>query len=75
MRRGFVVPVSQSFLLVIFNVQPGLIPVVAKAFGCGRLVDLEAAFAHGKGVLPAVTCKFDLDNPTGTRRDFFPHLP
>ena len=51
------------------NVQPGLIPVVAKAFGCGRLVDLEAAFAHGKG--PAVTCKFDLDNPNGTRRDFF----
>ena len=53
------------------NVQPGLILVVAKAFGYGRLVDLEAVFAHGKGVPPAVTCKFGLDHPTGTRRDFF----
>ena len=57
------------------HVRPGLIPVVANAFECGRLVDLEAAHAHGRGVHPAVTCKFELDNPSGTRRDFFLTCP
>ena len=46
------------------NVLPALIPEVVKAFEGGRLVDLEAAYAH-------VTCKFELDNSAGTRRDFF----
>ena len=53
-----------------FNVDPGLIPVVAKALRGGRLVDLEAAYAHGRGDLPAATCRFDLDRSNGTRRDF-----
>ena len=54
-----------------FNVELGLIPVVAKAFGSGRLVDLEAAYAHGRGVPPAITCKISLDDTAGTRWDFF----
>ena len=53
------------------NAEPSVIPVVAKALHCSHLVDLEAAFSSGVGKSPSPTCRFDLDGPPGTRRDFF----
>ena len=54
-----------------FNTEPSNIPVIAKALYGGDLVDLESAFAAGKGASPSPTCRFDLDGAPGTRRDFF----
>ena len=53
-----------------FNVEPSVIPVVAKAMQCSHLVDLEVAFSAGRGEAPSPTCRFDLDGAPGTRRDF-----
>ena len=34
------------------NIEPSVIPVTAKALMCGNLIDLEEAYASGKGVSP-----------------------
>ena len=52
------------------NADPGVIPCLAKAFFAGRLVDLALAYSLGEGTRPAATCKFKLDECSGTRRDF-----
>ena len=43
---------------------------MAKAISAGRLVDLALAYSLGEGTRPAATCKFKLDECSGTRRDF-----
>ena len=58
-----------------FNVEPDVIPVIAKALQYGHLVDLETAFSAGRGKAPSPTCRFDLDGAPGTRRDFFLACP
>ena len=54
-----------------FNAEPSVIPVTAKALICGHLVDLEGAYADGRGWPPSPTCKLNLDGDIGSRRDFF----
>ena len=52
------------------NADPAVIPCLAKAISAGRFVDLALAYSLGEGKRPAGTCKFRLDECSGTRRDF-----
>ena len=36
----------------------------------GHWIDVEQAFATGRGVAPSRTCQFQLDEDKGSRRDF-----
>ena len=47
-----------------------VIPCLAKAISEGRFVDLALAYSLGERERPAATCKFKLDECSGTRRDF-----
>ena len=53
-----------------FNADPTVIPSLAKGIFDGHWIDLERAFATGRGVLPSYTCQFQLDEGKGSRRDF-----
>ena len=53
-----------------FNVEPTVIPSLAKGISDGHWVDLEQAFAFGRGVPSSSTCQFQLDEDKGSRRDF-----
>ena len=48
------------------NVRPGILHLS---------VDLEQAFAFGRGVPPSSTCQFQLDEDKGSRRDFILACP
>ena len=67
MRLGFVGPAS---LLSYLGASMLTLLLFLKWQKLGRLTDLEAAHAEGRGQSPSVTCRFQLDGP-GTRRDFF----
>ena len=58
-----------------FNVEPLVIPSLAKGISDGHWVDLEYAFSFGRGVLPSSTCQFQLDEDKGSRRDFILACP
>ena len=47
-----------------------VIPSLANGIANGAWIDVELAFANGRGVYPAPTSKFRLDENKGTRRDF-----
>ena len=51
------------------NAEPAVIPCSAKAITARRFVDLAVAYPLGEGKRPAATCKFKLDECSGTRRD------
>ena len=53
-----------------FNADPIVIPSLAKGIMDGHWIDLEQAFATGRGVAPSRTCQFQLDEDKGSRRDF-----
>ena len=53
-----------------FNAEPTVIPSLAKGISDGQWIDLERAFAFGRGVPPSSTCQFQLDEDKGSRRDF-----
>ena len=53
-----------------FNGEPSVI-----AMNTGVLLDLESAFAEGRGISPSSTCRFDLDGAPGNRKDFIPTCP
>ena len=53
-----------------FNVEPTVLPSLAKGISDGHWVDLEQAFAFGRGVPPSSTGQFQLDDDKGSRRDF-----
>ena len=57
-----------------FNVDPIVIPSLAKGISDGHWVDLERAFAFGN-VPPSFTCQFQLDEDKGSRRDFLLACP
>ena len=62
---------GQPVLLVVdFNADPTVIHSLAKGISDGQWVDLERAFAFGRGVPPSSTCQFQLDEDKGSRRDF-----
>ncbi len=58
-----------------FNVEPLVIPSLAKGISDGHWVDLEHAFSFGRGVPPSSTCQFQLDEDKGSRRDFILACP
>ena len=53
-----------------FNADPIVIPSLAKGISDGQWIDLERAFAFGRGIPPSSTCQFQLDDDKGSRRDF-----
>ena len=58
-----------------FNADPIVIPSLAKGISDGHWIDLERAFAFGRGVPPSSTCQFQLDEDKGSRRDFLLACP
>ena len=54
-----------------FNADPAVIPCLAKGISAGRYVDLALAFSQGAGLAPDVSCRFNREEGTGSRRDFF----
>ena len=66
-----VVCIGQAMLIAgDLNADPAVIPCLAKSISAGRYVDLALAFSLGAGVAPDVTCRFDREEGTGSRRDF-----
>ena len=62
---------GQPFLIVgDFNAVPIVIPSLAKGIMDGHWIDLEQAFATGRGNTPSRTCQFQLDEDKGSRGDF-----
>ena len=53
-----------------FNADPTVIPSLTKGIMNGHWIDVEQAFATGRGVAPSRTCQFQLDEDKGSRRDF-----
>ena len=52
------------------NADLSVIPSPAKSMADGAWIDVEKAFATGRGVAPSPTCQFQLGEGNGTRRDF-----
>ena len=52
------------------NADPTVIPSSAKGISDGQRIDLERAFAFGRGILASSTCQFQLDEDKDSRRDF-----
>ena len=46
-----------------------LFPVWLKGISAGSYVDLALAYSLGAGLTPDVTCTFDRDDGTGSRRE------
>ena len=57
------------------NADPAVIPGLAKGISAGRYVDLAVAYSLGAGLTPDVTCRFNREEGTGSRRDFFVGCP
>ena len=53
------------------NADPAVIPCLAKGMSAGRYVDLALAHSLGAGSTPDITCTFNRDDGSGSRRDFF----
>ena len=49
------------------NADPTVIPSLAKGISDGQWVNLERAFACGRGVPPSSTCQFQFDEDKGSR--------
>ena len=62
--------VSLSFLLAILMLTLLFSHLWLRVFVDGHWIDLEQAFATGRGVAPSRTCQFQLDEDKGSRRDF-----
>ncbi len=52
------------------NADPAVIPCLAKGMSAGRYVDLALAHSLGAGSMPGITCTFNQDDGSGSRRDF-----
>ena len=57
------------------NADPAVIPCLAKGMSAGRYVDLALAYSLGADLTPDATCRFNRDDGTGSRRDFFVGCP
>ena len=70
-----VVCVGQPMLIAgDLNADPAVIPCLAKGISAGRYVDLALAHSLGAGT-PCITCTFNRDDGTSSRRDFFVGCP
>ena len=66
-----VVGVGQPMLIAgDLNADLAVIPCLAKGMSAGRYVDLALAHSLGAGLTPGITCTFNRDDGTGSRRDF-----
>ena len=71
-----VVCIGQPMLIAgDLNADPAVIPCFAKGISVARYVDLALAYSLGAGRAPDVTCRFDREEGTGSRRDFFVGCP
>ena len=71
-----VVCIGQPMLIAgDLNADPAVIPCLVKGISAGRYVDLALAYSQGAGLAPAVTCRFNREEGTGSRRDFFVGCP
>ena len=71
-----VVCVGQPMLIAgDLNADPAFIPCLSKGISAGRYIDLALAYSLGAGVAPEVTCRFDREEGTGSRGDFFVGCP
>ena len=71
-----VVCIGQPVLIAgDLNADPAVIPCLAKGISAGRYVDLALAYSLGAGLTPDVTCRFNREEGTGSRRDFFVGCP
>ena len=71
-----VVCVGQPLLFTgDLNADPGVIPCLAKGISSGKFVDLASAYSLAAGRKPDATCKFELDECAGSRRDFIVGCP
>ena len=67
-----VVCVGQPMLIAgDLNADPAVIPCLAKGISAGRFVDLALAYSQSAGLAPDVTCRFNQEEGTGSRRFFF----
>ena len=57
------------------NADPAFIPCLSKGISSGRFVDLALAYSRGAGLAPDATCRFNREEGTGSRRDFFVGCP
>ena len=57
------------------NADPAVIHNLAKDISAGRYIDLALAYPLGAGLTPDVTCRFNREEGTGSRRDFFVGCP
>ena len=71
-----VVCIGQPLLIAgDLNADPAVIPCLAKGISAGRYVDLALAYSLGAGLAPDVTCRFNREEGSGSRRDFFVGCP
>ena len=71
-----IVCVGQPMLIAgDLNADPAVISCLAEGIFAGRYVDLALAYSHGAGVAPDVTCRFNREDGTGARGDFFVGCP
>ena len=54
---------------------PAVIPCLAKGISAGRYVDVALAYSLGAGLAPDITCRFNREEGTGSRRNFFVVCP
>ena len=74
--EAWVVCTGQPVLIAgDLNADPAVIPCLAKAISEGRFVDLALAYSLGERKRPAATCKFKLDECSGSRLDFILACP
>ena len=52
------------------NADPAVIPCLVKGISAGRYVDLVLAYSLGASLTPDITCTFNREDGTGSRRDF-----
>ena len=71
-----VVCVGQPMLIAgDLNADPAVIPCLAKGISASRYVDLALAYSRGAGLAPDITCRFNREEGTGSRGDFFVGCP
>ena len=71
-----VVCIGQPMLIAgDLNADPAVIPCLAKGMSAGRHGDLALAHSLGAGSTPDITCRFNREEGTGSRRNFFVGCP
>ena len=74
--EALVVCVGQPMLIAgDLNADPAVIPCLAEGISAGRYVDLALALSRGAGLAPDMTCRFNREEGTGSRGDFFVGCP